>query len=236
MKISGFIKNSLIDCPGKIASVIFTQGCNMACKFCHNWELIPNCHPMGDTVDEQTVFHYLKKSIGFVDALVITGGEPTVQVDLIPFIRKVKDLGLYVKLDTNGTNPKLLRLLLQQKLIDYVAMDLKTIPELPAYQKLVGNQFTENQLLNVKKTIEILKDASLQVEFRTTLIRECHSSLDVRKMCELLEGDCKYNLQAFSPHKVLDADFETYSSYSPLEIEEMIGYNKDVNSNVTGNI
>jgi len=234
MKISGFIKSSLIDYPGKLASVIFTQGCNMACKFCHNWELIPKCHPTGDIIDENIVFDYLAKAKGFVDALVITGGEPSIQSDLIPFIRKVKKLGLCVKLDTNGTNPKLLRLLLQQKLIDYVAMDIKTVLELSAYKVLVGDQFTENQLMNVKKTIAILKDSSIDVEFRTTLIRESHSKSEIRKMCEVLKGNYRYTLQTFSPSKVLDPCFENYSAYSPLEIEEIIECNKDLNCNMNG--
>ncbi|MBL4560291.1 MAG: anaerobic ribonucleoside-triphosphate reductase activating protein [Bacteroidales bacterium] len=233
MKISGFIKNSLIDYPGKLSCVIFTQGCNMACKFCHNWELIPKCHPMGDTIDENIVFDYLIKAKGFVDALVITGGEPSIQSDLIPFIRKVKKIGLCVKLDTNGTNPKFLRLLLQQKLIDSVAMDIKTVPELSAYKVLVGSQFTENQMMNVKKSIAILKNSSIKVEFRTTLIRECHSKSEIRKMCKALKGDHKYTLQTFSPTKVLDPCFENYSGYSQLEIEEIIEYNKDLHCNMS---
>lgn len=232
MQISGFIKNSLIDYPGNIASVVFTQACNMSCKYCHNWELIPKYHPMGDSINETEVLDYLKKAKGFIDALVITGGEPTVQLDLTAFIRKVKELGLLVKLDTNGTNPKLLRILLQQNLIDYVAMDLKTVPELSAYKRIVGNQFTEIQLMNVKKSIAILKGSSTAVEFRTTLIRECHSEADIRKMCEVLEGDCKYSLQLFSPAKVLDSSFANYSSYTHLEVEEIIKSNKDLNCNI----
>lgn len=232
MQISGFIKNSLIDYPGKIASVIFTQGCNMACKFCHNWELIPKYHPMGDSIYENEVLDYLEKAKGFIDALVITGGEPAVQLDLVAFIRKVKELGLFVKLDTNGTNPKLLRILMQQNLIDYVAMDLKTVPELSTYKRIVGNQFTEIQLMNVKKSIAILKDSPIAVEFRTTLIRECHSEADIRKMCEVLAGDCKYSLQPFSPSKVLDPTFANYSCYTHSEVEGIIQLNKDLNCNI----
>ncbi|WP_461629448.1 anaerobic ribonucleoside-triphosphate reductase activating protein [Labilibaculum euxinus] len=233
MQISGFIKNSLIDYPGKVSSVIFTQACNMACRFCHNWELISKYHPMGDSVGETEVLNYLKKAKGFIDALVITGGEPTVQSDLVAFIRKVKELGLFVKLDTNGTNPKLLRILMQQNLIDYVAMDLKTVPELSAYKGIVGNQFTEIQLMNVKKSIAILKDSPIDVEFRTTLIRECHSEADIRKMCEVLKGDYKYTLQSFSPVKVLDLSFANYSGYTHLEVEEIIKSNQDLNGNIS---
>jgi len=232
MKIAGFIKNSLIDYPGKISSVIFTQGCNMKCKFCHNRELVPMQHPQGDVIEEHQVLGYLQKAKDFIDALVVTGGEPTLQPNLSDFIRKVKEIGLSVKLDTNGTNPKLVRDLLNQNLLDYVAMDVKTILDLDAYKSIAGNQFSANHLLCVYESVDILNDAKIDVEFRTTLIRECHSKEDIRKICEVVKGNCKYTLQQFSPAKVLDDSFAHYSPYSKMELKVIIQNNKDLLRNI----
>lgn len=231
MLISGFLKNSLIDYPGKIASVIFTQGCNMRCKFCHNHELIPmSCS--ADTFSEEEVFAYLQKAKKFIDALVITGGEPTLQVDLESFIRKVKQLGMSVKLDTNGSNPELLKRLLDENLIDYVAMDVKHKIELHPYQLLVGNQFSEKQLNKLKESICILKTSNIEVEFRTTLIREIHSCEDIHAICKYLQSSKLYSLQEFSSNHVFDKSFSVHSAYSKKQMNNLMLDNQDIMPNM----
>jgi pyruvate formate lyase activating enzyme len=221
MLISGFIKNSFIDYPGKIASVIFTQGCNMRCKYCHNYDLIPikgSC----STYSEDEVLYYLKKARGFIDALVITGGEPTLQTNLECFIRKVKQLGILVKLDTNGTNPKILKKLLNEQLVDYVAMDIKNKIDLSAYQELVGKQFSQHQLNNVQESIEILKEADIEVEFRTTIIREKHSLNEIVNICKHLNTDCLYSIQSFVSAKVYDESFRNLKAYEKKEMQTIM--------------
>ena len=231
MIISGFIKNSFIDYPGKISSVIFTQGCNMRCKFCHNHELIP-IKGSYSTYSEDEVLYHLEKTKGFVDALVITGGEPTLQSDLICFIRKVKQLGVLIKLDTNGTNPKIVRKLLDEQLIDYVAMDIKHKIDLTAYQELVGEQFSEHQFSNVLESIHLLKEACVEVEFRTTLIQGSHSKEDVQAICEFLQSSKKYSLQEFNPVHVFDKSFTRRNPYNKSEMLHIAECNKHLMPNV----
>lgn len=227
MLISGFIKNSFIDYPGKISSVIFTQGCNMRCKFCHNYELIP-IKGSYSAYSEDEVLYYLKKTKGFIDALVITGGEPTLQNDLESFVRKVKQLGVLVKLDTNGTNPKLLKSLLDENLIDYVAMDVKTKIDLLDYQELVGKQFDEYQLKSVEGSIDLLKNANVEVEFRTTLIQGSQSTEDVEAICEYLQCSKLYSLQEFRPKQVLDKSYMNRLAYSKDEMIQLMNSNRQL--------
>ncbi|MFA8435103.1 MAG: anaerobic ribonucleoside-triphosphate reductase activating protein [Marinifilaceae bacterium] len=228
MLISGFIKNSLIDFPGKISSVIFTQGCNLRCKFCHNYELIPRGLQEEDVFLEVEVLQYLERSRRLIDALVITGGEPCLQPDLVQFIRKVKDMGLKVKLDTNGTDPGKLEYLLEQNLVDYVAMDVKAPLDLMAYRKLVGDQFSRNAMARVKASIELIKNSEIPYEFRTTLIRECHPQEHIRTICNQLKGARKYTLQQFAPEKVLDQSFALYSGYDCSDLEELKSQDADL--------
>lgn len=220
MKISGFIKNSLIDYPGKIASVIFTQGCNMQCKFCHNDELIP-FSKAASYFSEDEILSYLSKAKGFIDALVITGGEACLQVGLYNFIRKVKEIGLCVKLDTNGSNPKLLQELLSENLIDYVAMDVKTSLNLFNYQKLVGDQFTNKMMNEIKESISLLKSSTIDVEFRSTLIKTVHSKDSIIGLSAFLNTDRLFSLQSFSSEKVFDPTFKNLNSFSIKEMNEI---------------
>eukprot|EP01029_Cantina_marsupialis_P022890 TRINITY_DN561_c1_g7_i1.p2 TRINITY_DN561_c1_g7~~TRINITY_DN561_c1_g7_i1.p2 ORF type:complete len:235 (-),score=3.20 TRINITY_DN561_c1_g7_i1:2761-3465(-) len=225
MLIAGFIKNSLIDYLGKIASVIFTQGCNMRCKFCHNHELIP-MKKEELSFSEDEVLSYLAKAKGFIDALVITGGEPTLQPDLYSFIRKVKQLGLSVKLDTNGCRPELLEELLDENLLDYVAMDVKTKLDVDAYRQLVGEQFSADQMRRVEKSILLLKEASIEVEFRTTLIKEMHSPEVIHSICRSLKTEKLYSLQEFRSDHVFDNAFAELSPYKKEEMNVMMQENK----------
>lgn len=232
MNISGFVKNSLIDYPGKIASVIFTQGCNMRCKFCQNYQLLPSGKADSLFFGEQEIFSYLESRAGFLDALVISGGEPTLQPDLEEFVKRVKSMGLMVKLDTNGTHPQLLKRLIDQDLIDYVAMDIKAPLDLSSYRDLVGDNFSEPMMDRVLESVSILMSSNIVYEFRTTLIRQCHSTESINIMCKQLKGASNYTLQQFSPDNVLDDAFSHLNSYSIDELEQIGDDNSSLISHI----
>ena len=191
MKIGGFLKFSLIDYPGKMAAVIFTQGCNFRCPYCHNSELVkPEC--FCDPIPEDEVLDFLKKRVGRIEGLVVTGGEPTLQKDLIGFLKKVKQIGYPVKLDTNGSNPDVLKEILRLNLVDYIAMDVKA--PLEKYSQLTD---LENCAERVKESIHIILGSPLAHEFRTTLAAPVVLAEDLPKIVSLIEGAKKYRLQRF---------------------------------------
>ena len=168
MTINGMQKLTLLDYPGNVACLIFTQGCNFRCPFCHNSGLLDmnnNC----EKIDEKEVFKYLEKRRGLLDGVCISGGEPLLQKDIEDFIRKVKDLGYKVKLDTNGSSPKKLKQLIEDGLIDYVAMDIKN--DFLNYDKTAGMC---TNIDNIKKSIEIIENSNIEYEFRTTIVKQFH--------------------------------------------------------------
>ncbi len=222
MNIAGVQKVTLLDYPGKVACEIFTQGCNFECPFCQNSSLIPITNT--GEFSEEEIFEYLVLRKKILDGVVITGGEPTVQKDLKEFIKKIKDLGLLVKLDTNGGNPKVLQELIDEKLVDYVAMDIKNI--FNKYNITAGKKIN---LDNIKKSIEILKASKIDYEFRTTIIKEMHSLDDIVSICKLV-GDAKYYLQNFEDSEnVIDHSLHGFSREELLFIDK---YLKDVFPNV----
>lgn len=222
MNIAGVQKVTLLDYPGKVACEIFTQGCNFECPFCQNSSLIPITNT--GEFSEEEIFEYLNLRKNILDGVVITGGEPTVQKDLKEFIKKIKDLGLLVKLDTNGGNPKVLQELIDEKLVDYVAMDIKNI--FNKYNITAGKKIN---LDNIKKSIEILKASKIDYEFRTTIIKEMHSLDDIVSICKLV-GNAKYYLQNFEDSEnVIDHSLHGFSREELLFIDK---YLKDVFPNV----
>lgn len=222
MNIAGVQKVTLLDYPGKVACEIFTQGCNFECPFCQNSSLIPITNT--GEFSEEEIFEYLNLRKNILDGVVITGGEPTVQKDLKSFIKKIKDLGLLVKLDTNGGNPKVLQELIDEKLVDYVAMDIKNI--FNKYNITAGKRIN---LDNIKKSIEILKASKIDYEFRTTIIKEMHSLDDIVSICKLV-GNAKYYLQNFEDSEnVIDHSLHGFSREELLFIDK---YLKDVFPNV----
>lgn len=222
MNIAGVQKVTLLDYPGKVACEIFTQGCNFECPFCQNSSLIPITNT--GEFSEEEIFEYLNLRKNILDGVVITGGEPTVQKDLKSFIKKIKDLGLLVKLDTNGGNPKVLQELIDEKLVDYVAMDIKNI--FNKYNITAGKRIN---LDNIKKSIEILKASKIDYEFRTTIIKEMHSLDDIVSICKLV-GNVKYYLQNFEDSEnVIDHSLHGFSREELLFIDK---YLKDVFPNV----
>ncbi len=188
MKISGIQKVSLVDYDGEIATTIFTSGCNFACPFCHNSGLVKGTEP---EIPATEIFEYLNKRQNVLTAVCISGGEPTLHRDLPEFISKIKELGYRVKLDTNGTNLPMLKYLIENNLIDYVAMDIKN--SLDNYSKTIG---VENKT-NIQETIDYLMNCGIDYEFRTTLIKNYHSSQDIENIAQNISGAKKYFLQKF---------------------------------------
>ena len=190
MKIAGIQKVTLLDFPGKVACMIFTQGCNLCCPFCQNSSLIQTKEKSNMTVDEVLDYLNLRKKI--LDGVVITGGEPLVQKDIKDLLRNIKELGLLIKIDTNGTYPLILKEIIEEGLVDYVAMDIKNVDS--KYMMTVGKKINID---NIKKSIDILKSSKIDYEFRTTLVKEFHNFEDIKKICELVGKDSKYYLQNF---------------------------------------
>ena len=191
MKIGGFQKFSLIDYPGKISCIIFTQGCNFRCFYCHNPELVYP-HLFETPLAEEEIVDFLKRRKKQLEAIVISGGEPTIQEDLVPFLKMVKTLGYAVKLDTNGSNPLVIRELVKRKLVDYIAMDIKA--PLKKYQDLVK---VKVNLSRIKESIEIIENSSVEYEFRTTYIPSFLTSKDLLEILSLIKNKSRFTVQEF---------------------------------------
>ncbi len=193
MHIAGFQKITLLDFPGKVACTVFTAGCNLRCPFCHNASLVTHIDAQASFSQEE-ILAYLDKRRGMLDGVCITGGEPLLQKDIAAFIRRIKALGLLVKLDTNGTLPEELRALIDEGLLDYVAVDIKHTPE--RYAEVVG---IENfDVTPIQKTVALLAEGRVPYEFRTTVVREFHDVKDIEQMTRLLDGAPRYFLQTFT--------------------------------------
>lgn len=190
MKILGLEKLSLVDYPGNTCAVIFTGGCNFRCPFCHNSGLVLEDQ---EELSVLEVLSFLKKRYGLLDSVVVSGGEPTLQPDLMDFLKKLKDIGYKVKLDTNGTNPKMLKEIIDNNLVDYIAMDIKN--NLDNYGDIIGLPCYKTG--KVLESINILKENRVDYEFRTTLVNEYHSIENIKKMKEELLGAKRLYLQRF---------------------------------------
>lgn len=220
MTFSGFEKTDLINYPGLVASTVFTCGCNFRCPYCHNPEFVIQGSDetyFGESYTEDEILAYLTKRRALLDGLVISGGEPTLHKDLAPFMRRVKDMGYKIKLDTNGSRPAVLKDLISQGLVDYVAMDIKA--PLEKYH-LLG--FTDTEAISM--SIDILEglDDLVDHEFRTTCPKSILEVSDFAKMADLIGQKAKWYLQPFNPKKTLDPSYNEESSYSSEELEEII--------------
>lgn len=245
MIIGGLEKFSLIDYPEHLSAIVFTQGCNFRCHFCYNPMLVVSSFlkPVAienglrreddklqnirqerpskksyPSISEDSLFIFLKSRIGKLDGIVISGGEPTLQPDLPVFIAKIKELGFRVKLDTNGTNPGMLNELLENQLIDYIAMDIKA--PLGKYQMVVN---VETNLNNIKESIKMIMEAKVPYEFRTTIVPDLHSLDDIKSMGEMIRGSDKWYLQKFQGETPLvNNNYLDKQPSSDLELEEMV--------------
>ncbi|HLE75316.1 MAG TPA: anaerobic ribonucleoside-triphosphate reductase activating protein [Candidatus Bathyarchaeia archaeon] len=221
MKFSGLQKISLIDYPNKVASVLFTPGCNLRCPFCHNWRIVVN--PQPPFLQEAAALEILESRKKYVDAVVVTGGEPTMHKELPKFLAKLKARGFMVKLDTNGFYPEVLEECLPY--VDYVAVDVKT--SLEKYRQL-GAEDTDGLM----RTVEILKTGKVAYEFRTTAVPELVTAEDVTCIGEIVKGAKTHAFQQFVPHDTLDKKFETLKPYPPETIAEFAETMKKYTENV----
>ena len=222
MIIDGFQKLTLLDFPEKMACMIFTRGCNLKCPFCQNGPLVLNKTKDG-FIDECEIFKYLKKRKKLLDGVVVSGGEPLLQKDIKSFITKIKDLGYKVKIDTNGTSPLLLEELINEGLVDYVAMDIKNVFE--KYPKITGCKNVNTD--NIKKSIKILKQDKIDYEFRTTIVKEFHTIEDIKKILSYI-GSSKYYLQNF-----VDNENVIQSGLHGFSKEELIDINNELEKEFT---
>ncbi len=233
MIIGGLEKFSLIDYPEHLSAIVFTKGCNFRCQFCYNPMLVwPDNSASESTYDhksplegdqkdyllsEDNLFDFLKERVNKLDAVVITGGEPTLHSDLPDFIKKIKKLKFKVKLDTNGTNPEMLSSIVEEGLIDYLAMDIKASPK--NYDLVTG---VSPEMDKIKKSIKIIMTSRLPYEFRTTLVPELHSKKDIKEIANLIKGAEKWFLQPFkSDTKLVNDTFEGAVSFTDKEMDEM---------------
>ncbi len=221
MLIGGLEKLTLIDYPNEIAAIVFTQGCNFRCGFCYNPMLVlpsKDGNKKGHSLlPEDDLFNFLKNRKGKLDGVVITGGEPTLHKDLPEFTRKIRDLGFKVKLDTNGTNPKMLAALLEEGLIDYIAMDIKApLEKYKATTKFKGD------LADIEKSVKIIMNGNLPYEFRTTVVPALLDKNDIEKMGEMIKGARLWYLQRFKPDTdLINGDLRKIMPYSDKELNEM---------------
>ena len=192
MAIVGIDKLSLLDYEDKVSVVLFSQACNMRCPFCHNGEAILGASKE-DEIDFNEILDFLKTRKGLIDAVVFSGGEPTLEPDLKVKIKAVRELGFLIKLDTNGTNPEIVENLLDEGLVDYIAMDIKNCPNL--YAETCGLKFINVE--NIKKSISIIMSKAPDYEFRTTLVKEFHERMDYEAFLNLIKGAKRLFLQKF---------------------------------------
>lgn len=192
MKFYGMQKMTLLDYPGYVACTLFTGGCNFRCPFCHNALLVLDLDE-NYTIPEEEVLAFLKKRQGLLDGVCVTGGEPLINKDIGDFLSKVKELGFKIKLDTNGTNPALLKELVSQKLVDYVAVDIKNSPE--KYAETVGLKSFDMSTIN--QTVNFLMSGCVDYEFRTTVTKQFHTEKSMEEAARFIRGAKRYFLQNF---------------------------------------
>lgn len=221
MKLGGLQPLTLIDYPGRLACTVFTTGCNFYCPFCYSSELVvPEKIKDQPKIPEAVFFLFLEKRKKLLEAVTVCGGEPTIQKDLPLFLRKIKKLKYLVKVDTNGSNPQMLKKIIQEELVDYVAMDIKGPKE--KYQELAGKKVS---IKNIEKSVEILKDSRIEHEFRTTVTPNMLEKSDFTKITRWIGPGGKYYLQQFRPEKTVDPNFEKIKPYNfekLLEIKKAI--------------
>jgi len=216
MLIAGVQKLTTLDYPGHLAAIVFTAGCNFRCGYCHNPHLVDPeqvKNSVKDLIPEEVFFNFLEKRKGLIDGVCITGGEPTIQPDLMEFALKIKKEGFLVKIDTNGTNVKVLEKLLENKAVDYFAMDIKTSPE--NYNIEVGLRCSSEE---IKKSKEFIQNCGLPYEFRTTAMKEKHTPEIFEEIGRWLAGAESFYIQNFRNKVVLNKKYESYHGFSEKEL------------------
>jgi len=213
MIIGGFQKFSLLDYPDKISAIIFTQGCNFRCSYCHNKQLLEE-NPSASAINPQEIWDFLNKRWKQIDAVVITGGEPTIQPDLIEFMQKIKNSGFLIKLDTNGSNPRVLKEVIRLKLADYIALDIKA--PLEKYHEITNSRVDTKK---IQESIDLIKNSDIEYEFRTTVLKTQLSKDDILQIKDLANGARLWFLQKYIPSENLSNNSQNELNYSNDEFE-----------------
>jgi len=233
VEIKGFINLSLVDWDGKLTSVIFLPNCNFRCPFCYNSTLV--LHPERvETIPFERVENYLKKQRGWIDGVCITGGEPMLHSDLPDLCSKLKEMGFLVKVDTNGTNPMMMKELMDKGVIDYIAVDIKAPLTVEKYSRATGIN-AENLLGKVKETVRILLGSKMDYEFRTTVVPTVHEEEDIKEICDRVKGCKKYVLQKFDVSlgkTTIDPDFGKLKPFTDEEMKTFLTIAQQILPNV----
>ena len=232
MDVKGFIDVSFVDWDGKVTSVIFLPNCNFRCPFCHNVNLVLNPEKI-ETIPFEYIEDQLLKHKKWIDGVCVSGGEPTLHNYLPELLSKIKKMGFKTKLDTNGTNPKMLRELLDQDLVDYVALDVKAPLNVKSYSSVVGVK-VNNLLKKVKESIKILMESGIEYEFRTTIVPTLHDLEDIRQICLYLKNCRKFVIQRFDVsigQSIIDPILLS-KTMTEKEIQEFFKTAKEIISNV----
>lgn len=216
MVLAGFQKLTLLDYPGKIATTVFTLGCSFRCPFCHNPELV-DLRLAHNEESEKEFFAFLAKRKGKLEGVCITGGEPTIQSDIIKFIKKIKKAGFLVKLDSNGTRPDVLKKIIDAKLVDYIAMDIKS--QLANYDKVTGSLVDKDR---IKLSVDLIMRSHIPYEFRTTVVPGLHSEKDFVEIAKWIKGAKNYFLQEYrEEQKILDPNLKKITKGQKIDLEKI---------------
>jgi len=215
MIIAGLQKLTLLDYPDKTACTIFISGCNFKCPYCYNISLIKSDEQSSSNISEREIFDFLKTRKGKLDAVCISGGEPTMFEEIVGFAGEIKEMGFQVKIDTNGSNPDMLRKLIKSGNVDYVAMDIKNTPE--KYPVTIG--VPDYDISPIKESISYLLSHVVSYEFRTTVVKDFHTKDDLLLMANIIKGTDKYFLQGFDGLKETLAT--NLNAYSETEMKEL---------------
>ena len=224
-EIKGFLETSFLDWPGKLCSVLFLPRCNFCCSYCHNHSLVfyPEQYR---SVPLEDILSRLRTMGGWIDGVCITGGEPTLDVDLASLIRMIKRDGFLVKLDTNGSNPRMLESFMKAKEIDFISMDVKAPLDPFSYRRSTGLSVDLNLIL---RSIEILKRGDIEYQFRMTVVPGLHKEEDVKRLGDQLRAGPRFILQNFNPENPLDPSLRDILPYDPKllkamerEVQEMV--------------
>lgn len=224
MNIAGFQKLTLIDYPGRLATTVFTIGCSFRCPFCHNPELVligTGRDLSARNKTEKDFFNFLKKRKGKLEGVCITGGEPTIQPDIFGFVKKIKKLGYVVKLDTNGTRPDVLKKVIDLKLVDYIAMDIKNQPKKYLVTAGMDNRRDKFLLDRIKLSVNLIMNSGIPYEFRTTVVPGIHTSKDFLKIIQWIKGARAYWLQTYREGKILDPKLKLKTKNKRINLAEI---------------
>lgn len=221
MKIHGLQKMTLLDFPGQVACTVFLGGCDFRCPYCHNWDILDPSTPV--IMEEEEFFRFLNTRKGLLDGVAITGGEPLIRQGMPEFIKAIREMGFKIKLDTNGNHPDLLKSLVADGLIDYVAIDVKNSPE--RYAETIGVPGFD--ISKVDESIKFLLEGNVEYEFRTTVVKQFHNAESFEKIAEWIESASRYFLQGF-----VDRETVPYSGLEGYSEEEMKGFMEIVKPHV----